>query len=103
MGMEDDRPNNSPPRSLADAEEYSRNPGSVNGTRTPQQLFSPKPQSRISDTLLEPPNKNGFKAPSHIGEVDDRDDVNSNIQVGMRSELGDMPVVSVNPVLCSGL
>lgn len=96
MGMQDDRPNNTPPRSMADPDEYPSKAGSINnGTRTPQQLFSPAPRSRISDILLDPPlSRNGLKAPSHIEEVDERDDVNSNVQDGTRSELGEMPVVS---------
>ena len=98
MGMQDDQPTNTPPRSLVDPDEYPRNPESINGTHTPQQLFSPKARSRISDTLLEPPPaRNSYKSPSHIEEIDEQDDANSNVQVGMRSELGDMPIVSENP------
>ncbi|KJA20070.1 hypothetical protein HYPSUDRAFT_838373 [Hypholoma sublateritium FD-334 SS-4] len=99
MGMQDDRPNNTPPRSMADPDEYASKAGSINsGTRTPQQLFSPAPRSKISDILLDPPlSRNGLKAPSHIEEVDERDDVNSNVQVGTRSELGEMPVREPGP------
>ena len=105
MGMRDDQPNNTPPRSMADPDEYQSKAESINnGTRTPQQLFSPAPRSRISDTLLDPPlARNGLKAPSHIEEVDERDDVNSNVQVGTRSELGEMPVVSSNALSSIGV
>lgn len=90
---------------MADPDEYQSKVESIdNGTRTPQQLFSPAPRSRISDTLLDPPlSRNGLKAPSHIEEVDERDDVNSNVQVGTRSELGEMPVVSSNALSSIGV
>ncbi|KAF8176804.1 hypothetical protein BJ912DRAFT_1133217 [Pholiota molesta] len=96
--MADDTPDNTPPRSIADPDEYPRKPESVrNGSRTPQ-VFSPTPRSRINESLLElPPQGNGSRAPSHVGEIYEGDDAHSNIQVGERSEMGDMPVREPGP------
>ncbi|KDR75025.1 hypothetical protein GALMADRAFT_268571 [Galerina marginata CBS 339.88] len=92
MAREGDEPDNSPPRSMADPDEY-RKPESIhNGRHTPQ-IYSPAPRSKASDTLINPgagiySPRNGVKAINHVEEVDN-EDADSNIQEGIRSELGE--------------
>ncbi|KAF9527379.1 hypothetical protein CPB83DRAFT_768808 [Crepidotus variabilis] len=93
MYREGEEPDNTPPRSLADPDDYQGKAESVrSGGRTPQ-LYSPVPRSKASETLL---NTGGMFSPRKdvkvnglIQEVRD-DDADSNVQEGMRSELGEM-------------
>jgi len=91
-------PDNTPPRSLADLDEYRFEP-TRNGVRSPP-MFSPPPRSKASDTLLNTggvfsPRK-GSKYNGFVEEVEvEVDDVNSNAQDGVRSEL------EVKGVCCS--
>ncbi|KAF9482263.1 hypothetical protein BDN70DRAFT_829667 [Pholiota conissans] len=97
-GMASDTPDNTPPRSMADPDEYPRKAESIrNGTRSPQ-LFSPTPRSAISGSLLELPlHANGSKAPSHVEDLHEGEDAHSDVQVGERSELGDIPAREPGP------
>ncbi len=93
-------PDNTPPRSLADPDEYMNRLEPIrNGVRSPP-MFSPPPRSKASDTLLNTggmfsPRK-GSKYNGFVEEVEvEVDDVNSNAQDGVRSEL------EVKEVCCS--
>jgi hypothetical protein len=97
MSKEGDEPDNTPPRSLVDPSEYPRRAGSErNGNGA---LYSPAPRSQRSDALQDLANSpvtytnrngNGVQLPR-----EDDDDVASDIQEGVRSEVGDtiLPVV----------
>lgn len=101
MQRSGEEPDNTPPRSMADPDDFPRKPESIRGgsragsnigARTPQPIYSPAPRSRVSNNqLLEPPFQ-------HDQPVD-VDDAQSNVQDGVRSELGEMPLVS-NIYLC---
>lgn len=92
-------PYNTPPRSLVDPGEY-RKSGSIhngNGRHTPQ-IYSPAPRSKASDTLINPGG--GLFSPQTVVKANehvelDNEDADSNVQEGMRSELGE-PIVSLN-------
>jgi len=84
---------NDPPRSVADANESrSRAASTRSGARSPQ-IYSPAPKSKASGTLIGP---NGFgtsyqRAGSKVNAGHNAgDDVDSNVQEGVRSELGEM-------------
>jgi hypothetical protein len=96
MSREGDEPDNTPPRSMVDPNEYPSRPGSLlNGNGA---LYSPAPRSQKSDALLElnshlsytNRNGNGVQPPRQ-----DDGDAASDIQEGVRSEAGDtiLPVV----------
>jgi hypothetical protein len=92
-----EEPDNTPPRSMVDPDEYERPESIRNGA----QMYSPVPKSKASDTLLNTgmagvfSPKKDFKANSFVEEVNG-DDVNSNAQDGVRSELGEMKAVRCN-------
>lgn len=92
-----EEPDNTPPRSLVDPDEFERPESIRNGARSPP-IYSPVPRSKASDTLLNPgmagmfsPRKD-FKDNGFVEEIHG-DDVNSNVQDGVRSELGEMKSV----------
>ncbi|KAG5641009.1 hypothetical protein DXG03_006383 [Asterophora parasitica] len=100
MNQEGEYPDNTPPRSLVDPDEF-RSPGrSKVGSPLPR-VRSPEfrsPRSKASEALLNSPmsyaNRNGGDAIPH-----DDDDGDSNIQVGRSSEAGDtiLPVREPGP------
>ncbi|KAF8813971.1 hypothetical protein BYT27DRAFT_7334973 [Phlegmacium glaucopus] len=91
-----EEPDNAPPGSVVDADEFrSRAASTRSGARSPQ-IYSPAPKSKASGTLIGP---NGFgtsyqRAGSKVnaGHNDDipGDDVDSNAQEGVRSEVGEI-------------
>lgn len=87
MSREGDEPDNSPPRSMADPEEFRSRTTSA-GARSPP-MFSPTPRS---DVLSKSPRiiQNG----NHALRMHD-DDTDSNVQDGVRSEAGEtiLPIV----------
>ncbi|KAF8160625.1 hypothetical protein B0H34DRAFT_857242 [Crassisporium funariophilum] len=93
---EGSEPDNTPPRSVADANEYrGRAESTRNGARSPQ-IYSPAPKSKASETLINPNGlvgmhspRNGVKTNGHH-DAQDGDDVDSNVQEGVRSEVGEM-------------
>jgi len=95
MAKEGEEPDNTPPRSVADPDDYVKRAESVrNGTRSPQ-IYSPAPRSKVSDTILgaaggTPLFRNGEELKSN-GRHDNiyDDDADSNVQEGVRSEMGD--------------
>ncbi|KAF9568244.1 hypothetical protein CPC08DRAFT_679876 [Agrocybe pediades] len=94
MARDGEEPDNTPPRSLADLEDYQKALSVTSSRHTPQQIYSPVPKSKASDTLLNPgaalmSPRNLMKSPPNVvHEVEDMD-AQSNIQDGMRSELGE--------------
>ncbi|KAF8902938.1 hypothetical protein CPB84DRAFT_1836052 [Gymnopilus junonius] len=88
-------PDNIPPRSAVDPDEYRKAEFMYNGNgqHTPAQLFSPAPRSKASDTLIDPgaglfsPQQTIVKTNGHV-ELDN-EDADSNVQEGIRSELGE--------------
>jgi len=103
MAREGDEPDNSPPRSMADPDEYRSKAESIrNGTRSPQ-IYSPAPRSKASETLLNPGGmfspRNGVKSNKLIEEVHG-DDADSNVQDGVRSEIGEMVAVRLISNIC---
>lgn len=101
MAKAGEEPDNTPPRSVADPNEFrSRAESTRGGARSPQ-VYSPAPKSKASDTLINP---NGFGggyiqrtgSKVNAGHNDEvvGDDMDSNIQVGERSEVGEIiPIV----------
>lgn len=97
MEKEGEEPDNTPPRSLADPDDYVNKAESV---RTGTRIYSPAPRSKVSDTILgagggtplfgnrEEVRSNGRHNDNHD------DDVDSNVQEGVRSEMGDAMVIS---------
>ncbi|KAH0589652.1 hypothetical protein H2248_005382 [Termitomyces sp. 'cryptogamus'] len=89
MSREGDEPDNTPPRSLADADEFRSKVGSPRA-RSPLQVPSPAARSRKSETLLNPV-KSPMSYAKHQGSqvsLHD-DDADSNAQEGRTSEAGD--------------
>lgn len=92
--MAGEEPDNTPPRSVADASEF-RNRAESARSRSPP-IYSPAPKSKASATLIGP---NGFGT-SHHQRTDSKvnagrddvagDDVDSNVQEGVRSEAGEI-------------
>ena len=97
MTSEDGGPE-SPPRSMIDHEEYrSRGDSARSGGQTPR-VLSPAPPSKGGGSLL---NGNGylhFETKSNGHYEDEHGDADSNVQEGMRSELGEIPVVRSLPL-----
>lgn len=92
-----EEPDDTPPLSLVDPDEFERAKSIRNGARSPQ-IYSPAPRSKTSETLLNTgmagmlsPRKD-FKIQDLVEEVNG-DDANSNVQDGIRSELGEMKAV----------
>lgn len=100
MSSPGEEPDDTPPRSLADTDEFASRAGSVRSdTRSPR-IHSPVPRSKASETLLNTagmfsPRKD-VKPSGLIQEIRDDDDADSNVQEGMRSELGEMMPVRSN-------
>lgn len=99
-----EEPDDTPPRSMADPDEYERPESIRNGIRSPQ-VYSPVPRSKASDTLLNTgmagmfsPRKD-FKTNGLVEEING-EDASSNIQDGVRSELGEVKAVGC-VVVCS--
>jgi hypothetical protein len=94
-----EEPDNTPPRSLVDPDEYERPASIRNGARSPQ-IYSPLPRSKASDTLLNPAMAGMFspRKDSNANGIEEinGDDVNSNVQDGVRSEFGEMKAVRRN-------
>jgi hypothetical protein len=91
--MAGEEPDDAPPRSVADANELRSRAESAR-SRSPR-VYSPAPKSKASATLIDP---NGFATsyPPRTGSkvnvgCDDvaGDDADSNVQEGMRSEVGE--------------
>ena len=100
MTSEDGRPD-SPPASMMDHEEYRSRGGSArSGGQTPR-VLSPAPPSKGGGSAF---NGNGYlhfetKSNGHFEEDIHGDDADSNVQEGMRSELGEIPVVRPLPLV----
>lgn len=106
-----EEPDATPPRSIADPSEFR---AASARSRSPP-IHSPAPKSRASATLIGPngfgqnyPQRAGSKVdPGHDDAVADiaADDVDSNVQEGVRSEVGEMiPFVrlrSISPYIFS--
>ncbi|KAG6856287.1 hypothetical protein H0H87_005770 [Tephrocybe sp. NHM501043] len=87
MSREGDEPDNTPPRSLVDPDEFRSKTGSPR-TRSPR-IQSPIARSKTGETLLDLANspmsyRDGGEAIPH-----DDDDADSNVQEGRTSEAGD--------------
>lgn len=84
MSKEEDAPTNSPPASL-----YG--PPGVDYQKSPAlsrvELLSPKTRSKLPDDYFEEHHEGGV----------DGDDADSNVQVGERSEAGDLPTHEPGP------
>jgi hypothetical protein len=96
--MAGEEPDNTPPRSVADASEFRDRAESAR-SRSPR-VYSPAPKSKASATLIGPngfgtnhPQRTGSKI--NVGHDDIAgDDVESNVQDGVRSEVGEtIPLV----------
>ncbi|KAG6865522.1 hypothetical protein C0991_001843 [Blastosporella zonata] len=99
MSREGDEPDNTPPRSLVDPDEFRSKAGSPR-TRSPR-IQSPVARSKNNESLLDhvnPPisytNRNGGQVIPHD------DDADSNVQEGRTSEAGEsaLPLVGNLPV-----
>ena len=96
--MAGEEPDNAPPRSVADASELRSRAESVHSQSPP--IYSPAPKSKASATLIGPngfgtshPKRTGSKVNAGRDDVAG-DDVDSNVQEGVRSEVGEiMPPV----------
>ena len=91
--MVGEEPDNDPPRSVADASERRSRAESAHSRSPP--IYSPAPKSKASATLIGPngfgtshPQRTGSKVDA--GRDDVGDDVDSNVQDGVRSEVGEM-------------
>ena len=92
--MADGEPDNDPPRSVADASELRSRAESARSRSPP--IYSPAPKSKASATLIDPngfgtshPQRTGSKV--NVGRDDlAGEDVDSNVQEGVRSEVGEM-------------
>ena len=90
--MAGEEPDDAPPRSVADASEL-RNRAESARSRSPQ-IYSPAPKSKASATLIDP-NSFGTSHPRTGSKVNvgrdgiAGDDADSNVQEGMRSEVGE--------------
>ena len=94
MAIAGEEPDNDPPRSVADASELRSRAESARSRSPP--IYSPAPKSKASATLIGP-NGFGLSHPQRTGSQvnaghDDvvGDDVDSNVQEGVRSEVGEM-------------
>lgn len=103
MSREGDEPDNSPPRSMVDPAEYRSKASSQAGMRSPQAIYPPAPRSKNGDGMLGLANSPINYANRQVyhqqgGGSIDGDDVDSNVQDGLRSENGDtmLPVVRVS-------
>ena len=102
MAKAGEEPDNAPPRSVADASELRSRAESAR-SRSPR-IYSPAPKSKASATLIGP-NGFGTSHPQRAGSKvtagrDDMagDDVDSNVQEGVRSEVGEItPLVRLKP------
>ena len=91
-----------PPRSVADESEF-RNRAESARSHSPQ-MYSPAPKSKASATLIGPngfgtsyPQRTGSKVNAGRDDIAG-DDVDSNAQEGVRSEVGEtMPPVRLGP------
>lgn len=93
MSREGDQPDNSPPRSLVDPTEFRSNVGSPRARSA--LLLSPGRGTNDLPLIGSP------KGPANyvpVNNGNDYDDVESNVQEGMRSEAGEtiLPVVSIS-------
>ena len=104
--MAGEEPDNAPPRSVTDASEFRNRAESARSQSPP--IYSPAPKSKASATLIGP---NGFGT-SHPQRTSSKvnagrddvagDDVDSNVQEGVRSEVGEIvPPVRLNLLLFS--
>lgn len=96
--MAGEEPDDAPPRSVADASEFRSRAESAR-SRSPR-VYSLAPKSKASATLIDPngfgtsyPPRTGSKV--NVGHDDVAgDDVDSNVQDGLRSEVGEtIPLV----------
>ncbi|KAF5376295.1 hypothetical protein D9615_008539 [Tricholomella constricta] len=98
-GMDSDVPDNTPPRSLVDAEEFRSKLGSPR-VRSPG-FHSPAPRSKTSEALVDLANSPMSFTNMNGGNAihNDDDDVDSNVQVGRTSEAGEtvLPVKEPGP------
>jgi hypothetical protein len=92
---------NAPPRSVADPNEFRSRAESVrSGARSPQ-IYSPSPKSKAGGTLVTPDDFGKAYSGSKVnaGRDDIGEDVDSNVQEGVRSEVGEMiPVVRLQSI-----
>ena len=87
--MSNDRPDDTPPRSIVDPNEYRY--GDRSEVRTPPLL---SPRSKKSDILLQPDYQKQNGSIIHGDDLINGEDADSNVQEGMRSELGEpLPIV----------
>jgi hypothetical protein len=101
MAMAGEEPDNAPPRSVTDASEFRNRAESARSQSPP--IYSPAPKSKASATLIGPngfgtsqPQRNGSKVNAGRDDVAG-DDVDSNVQEGVRSEVGEIiPLVRLN-------
>jgi len=99
MAKEGEEPDNTPPRSVADPNDYIKRAESVrNDTRSPR-IYSPAPRSNTSNTILRAAGgtplfgmREEVKSNGRHNDVYD-DDADSNVQEGVRSEMGDALLV----------
>ncbi|KAG6861467.1 hypothetical protein C0995_016246 [Termitomyces sp. Mi166 len=97
MSREGDEPDNTPPRSLVDPDEF-RSKVSSPRARSPPQVQSPATRSRKSETLLDPSKSPLSYAKNNGGRaVPHDDDVDSNVQEGRTSEAGDTMIPAREP------
>ena len=101
MAKQGEEPDNTPPRSVADPDDYVKNAESVrNDTRSPR-IYSPAPRSNASNAILGTAGRTppfGTREVEGNGRHDDiyDNDADSNVQEGVRSEMGDaMPVCNI--------
>ena len=98
--MHQAEPYQTPPRSVLELDGYAKPPSAVNGNgRQTPQAYSPAQRSKASDTLINPGF--GLFSPHSLvktnGHIElDNEDADSNVQEGMRSELGEPIVSSLN-------
>ena len=90
MSREGDEPDNTPPRSIGDPNEYRSTVSDRNGNGIV--LYSPAPLSQKSDALLDLNNSLNYTKHNGNGAQpppEDDGDIASDIQEGVRSEAGD--------------
>lgn len=89
MAVAGEEPDNAPPRSVADASEFQNRAESAR-SHSPV-IYSPAPKSKASVTLIGP-NGFGTSHPQRSSKVNDiaGDEVDSNVQEGVRSEVGEI-------------
>ncbi|KAG6885164.1 hypothetical protein C0993_005404 [Termitomyces sp. T159_Od127] len=96
MSREGDEPDNTPPRSVADPDEFRSKVGSPRA-RSPQ-VQSPAARSKKSETLFDPvksPMSRTKQKGSQVAPHDD--DADSNVQEGRTSEAGDTMILAREP------